>query len=474
MKEKRQAILIADLGFGDAGKGTITDFLTRELDAHTIVRYNGGPQAGHTVVTPDGRSHTFAQFGSGMLLPHAQTLLSRFMLINPFNMVNEEEHLCTFGIRDAPQRTLVDRRALVITPFQKAMNRLKEVGRGADRHGSCGEGIGECMADYLKYGDDVLFAGDLQDRATVIKKLHFMRDAKNAELDELTEIYEHRTDIKLIKPGLAVLRSLDSIEDCVDLYNIFSRWVKVVDEAEIKSLFEQPGTVLFEGAQGVLLDENYGFAPYTTWSKTTFANADTLIREYNYSGEVTRLGVVRAHATRHGVGPFPTEDRALTLALPDKHNPCNDWQQAFRVGHFDAVAIRYAQDVVGELDYLAVTNVDRLRGMPEWKICNIYHYEGKEKDLSTYFEFERKELKKIKLPPSVDLSYQEELTRRLWSCKPVYQSFYPGSRTRFFEEDSAAYLSLLEESLSVPIGITSYGPVATDKQCSLDFKKRVL
>jgi adenylosuccinate synthase len=472
MSGKRQAIFIADLGFGDAGN-TVTDFLSRELSAHTIVRYNGGPQAGHTVVTSDGKSHTFAQFGSGMLLPHTKTLLSRFMLINPFNMIKEEEHLRSLGIRDAPERTLVDRRALVITPFQKAMNRLRELGREENRHGSCGEGIGECMADYLKYGDSVLFAGDLLDSAMLIKKLRFIRDAKDAEFEALTEVYDKRTAVEPIKQEIAVLQSLDALEDYIAFYEFFSHWVKIVDEAEIQSLFGQPGTMLFEGAQGVLLDENYGFAPYTTWSTTTFANADTLVREHNYTGEVTRLGVVRAHATRHGVGPFPTEDRALTLALPDKHNPWNDWQQAFRVGHFDMVATRYAQDVIGKLDYLAVTNVDRLRGVPEWKICHAYRYGDKEKDLPAYFELERKGLKKIKLPPSVDLRYQEELTRRLWSCKPEYQSFYPRSRTRFFEEDSAAYLSLIEEGLSVPIGISSYGPTAVDKRCSRDFWERV-
>jgi adenylosuccinate synthase len=471
---KRQAVFIADLGFGDAGKGTITDFLTRELAAHTIVRYNGGPQAGHTVVTHDGRSHTFAQFGSGMLLPYTRTLLSRFMLINPFNMLKEEEHLHTFGIRDAPQRTLVDRRALVITPFQKAMNRLRELGRAENRHGSCGEGIGECMADYLKYGNSVLFVGDLLDSAILLKKLRFMRDAKNAEFEALAEIYgKQRIDREPIKQEIAVLQSLDALEDYMDFYEFFSHWVKIVDEAEVQSLFDLPGTMLFEGAQGVLLDENYGFAPYTTWSTTTFANADMLVREHNYTGEVTRLGVVRAHATRHGVGPFPTEDHALTLALPDKHNPRNAWQQAFRVGHFDMVATRYAQDMIGKLDYLAVTHVDRLQDVPEWKVCDAYRYRGKARDLSTYFELERKELKKIKLSPSVDLSYQEELTRRLWSCEPEYQAFYPGSGTRFFEADSAAYLSLIEEGLSVPLGITSYGPTAADKRCSGDFKERV-
>src|ERR1700733_7329276 len=97
MSQTKQAIFIADLGFGDAGKGTITDFLTRQQKAHTIIRYNGGPQAAHNVVTPGGRHHTFAQFGSGMFLPWTKTFLSRFMLINPLNMLKEARHLSSLG-----------------------------------------------------------------------------------------------------------------------------------------------------------------------------------------------------------------------------------------------------------------------------------------------------------------------------------------------------------------------------------------
>src|SRR5579885_2254273 len=185
MSQQKQAILIADLGFGDAGKGTITDFLTRRLVAHTVVRYNGGPQAAHNVVTPDGRHHTFSQFGSGMFLPWTTTLLSRFMLINPLNMLKEERHLSMLGVTNAFERTLIDRRSLVITPFHKAINRLRELARADERHGSCGEGIGECMADALARGEAQIFAGDLQDRAIVASKLRSLYERKRSEVDEL-------------------------------------------------------------------------------------------------------------------------------------------------------------------------------------------------------------------------------------------------------------------------------------------------
>lgn len=467
MSQKRQAIFIADLGFGDAGKGTITDFLTRQLVAHTIVRYNGGPQAAHNVVTPGGKHHTFSQFGSGMFLPWTKTLLSRFMLINPLNMLKEERHLRAIGMTDALLRTLIDRHALVITPFQKVLNRLREVVRAAGRHGSCGEGIGECIADYLKYGSTVLFAGDLQDRATIVKKLHFLRDAKRDELDELCH---QLPDTELVRQERAIFTSRNCIEDCTDVYHYFSDCVEVVDEAHIRSLLAQSGTILFEGAQGVLLDENYGFAPYTTWSTTTFANAETFMREHNYTGEVIKLGVLRAYATRHGAGPFPTEDHALTLALPDQQNVWNDWQQTFRVGHFDLVATRYAIDVVGKLDYLAITNIDRLEMIPEWKICTAYHSQGEQKDLLVYFEQdERGRINKMKVCRPTDLAHQEKLTHRLWSCTPDYLTLSPTSGGRLSKEDRATYLSLIGEKLSVPIAISSYGLTATDKQCFQGF-----
>ena len=146
---EQKAILITDLGFGDAGKGGLVDHLTRVTGAHTVVRYNGGAQAGHNVITPDGRHHTFAQFGSGSLVPGTRTYVSRFMLLDPLAMLAEERALQGLGVRDALARTAIDRRALITTPFHVAANRIKEVARGDARHGSCGMGIGETMADQI-------------------------------------------------------------------------------------------------------------------------------------------------------------------------------------------------------------------------------------------------------------------------------------------------------------------------------------
>lgn len=460
MQEKKQAIFIADLGFGDAGKGTITDFLARHCAAPLVVRYNGGPQAAHNVVDATGRHHTFSQFGSGTFVPGVRTLLSRFMLLNPLNMLKEARHLDTCGVPDALKLVLFDRRALVITPFQRALNRLREIARGAKRHGSCGEGIGECMADALADEKTALRVGELTERTTLNKKLRLLLAAKAEEFAKLQACLPQTESVR--QEG-RVFTDPRCIEDCIDVYRFFAQCVEIVDEANIQALFEQTGTLLFEGAQGVLLDENYGFAPYTTWSTTTFANAETLVRENAYAGQILKLGVTRVYATRHGAGPFPSEDPALANLLPEPHNVWNDWQRDFRVGFLDFVATRYARDVVGQLDCLAVTHVDCLAQVPEWRVCTAYHYYGSQQDLADYFQQSGSHITALRVRRPADLEHQEQFTRRLQLCTPVYQTVIPREYVSQASIGHAEYLALIEKQLATPIAITSYGPTAEDK-----------
>src|SRR5215210_8082512 len=129
MSWDRRAIVLVGLGYGDEGKGAWTDFLARTEPVHTVVRFNGGAQAGHNVVAPDGRHHTFAQFGSGTLVRGVNTHLSRFMLVNPLGLLREDAELRALGVTDALARLSIDREALVTTPFQVAANRLRELAR---------------------------------------------------------------------------------------------------------------------------------------------------------------------------------------------------------------------------------------------------------------------------------------------------------------------------------------------------------
>src|ERR1019366_7260396 len=121
---KHSAHIVVGMAYGDEGKGATVDFLVRKRNAGLVVRFNGGPQALHNVVTPDIRHHGFSQFGSGTFVPGVRTHLSRFMLVNPMNMMEEADHLRILGVLDALERISVDPRALIITPFQREVNRI--------------------------------------------------------------------------------------------------------------------------------------------------------------------------------------------------------------------------------------------------------------------------------------------------------------------------------------------------------------
>jgi adenylosuccinate synthase len=460
----RNAIIVADLSYGDAGKGTLVDCLTRLHHSHTVVRFNGGAQAAHNVVAPDGRHHTFAQFGSGMLVAGVHTYLSCYMLLDPYAIFNEEAHLRQLGIRAPLSRTAIDRRALVISPYQQAANRLKELARGPARHGSCGMGIGETRADFLQYGDQVVLAGDMSDQKTVTRKLRFIRDVKRAELDSVFATVRFMDEARA---DLALFDDATVIEIAADNYAYLAEQAEIVNESYLAERLRQPGTVIFEGAQGVLLDEWYGFHPYTTWSTTTFGNANRLLSDRDYDGRITRLGVFRAYFTRHGAGPFVSEDAVLAAVIPDQHNVTNPWQDVFRIGWFDLVAARYALEVAGELDALAITNLDRWNDVPDWRTCDAYCYSGTAPDLSSFFVHQGRTISRIRVPQSADLTHQAQLTQHLFHCQPRYHSLDSARDGRI-----RAYLTYLEEALGKPIAIASSGATADDKRAREFWRKR--
>lgn len=436
----RRVFLTADLGFGDAGKGTIVDFLTRAYTAHTVVRYNGGAQAGHRVVTADtpAREHVFAQFGSGTFAG-AETYLSRFMLLDPLAMIEEEKHLCVLGVSDAFQRTAIDAHALVITPFQRAANRLRELSRDAGRHGSCGMGVGETMDDYLQHGGQVVVVGDLAHPARLREKLAFVRAVNLAKVQTFRATLP---DSVQAQAELAILCDPAATDWLLDAYDEFAQRACIVSDEHLAAVLRRAGTVVFEGAQGVLLDEWHGFHPHTTWSTITFAYADALLKQAGYAGQTTRVGITRAYATRHGPGPLVTEDAELTRLLPDARNGFSSWQRGFRVGWLDLVLLRYAVEVLGALDYLAVTCVDRLSALPALHVCQSYAYD-------TFL------VDRIARSSTLhDLAYQARITEHLMRCRPVLEPM----------ADPDMLLAVLGDSLGVPVGLVSAGPTADDKR----------
>jgi len=459
MNTTRRAIVVVDLGFGDAGKGTVVDYLARRDATHTVVRFNGGGQAAHNVITPDGRQHTFAQFGSGSFVPGVRTHLSRFMLVDPLSLVAEAAHLEAVGVADPLGLVTIDSAALVVTPLHVALNRLRELARGDGRHGSCGLGIGETMADALAHPADAVRAGDLADPPTVRRKVGALRERLLVTLAGFAAALPdteavHRERRPLFDPAIGDL--------CADLYADFTHQVALVDGDHLGRLLRRPGTIIFEGAQGVLLDERYGFHPYTTWSTTTTANADTLLAEAGYDGEVSRLGVLRTYSTRHGAGPFVAEDAALTAALPDRHNGHNPWQRTFRVGPLDLVATRYALAAAGPIDALAVTHLDRLPALAPWPVCRAYDYAGSASDLTDLFVHDGTTITDLTVPHRPRRDWQAALTDRLGRCRPLVDTVRRGGPASA-DADPAACCAYLAEHLGRPVVLRSSGPTAADK-----------
>ncbi len=362
------------------------------------------------------------------------------MLVNPLILLSEADELVSLGVDDPLSRIVIDGRALVTTPYQRSANRLREISRGEARHGSCGMGIGETQQDYITYGDNVLFVGDLLDQAKTRAKLMFMRDTKAAELSEiLGKLKDNPDALKEIK----IFSDPDLINALVDVYGYFASKISITDTGYLAERLKLPGSVIFEGSQGVLLDEWRGFHPYTTWSTTTLDNAYALLVDAGYSGQPTRLGIMRAYQTRHGAGPLVTEDDALRPFLPDLHNATGAWQGDFRIGNLDLVATRYAQLVTGVLDGLVVTHLDRIGEMPEWKVCESYGSDNGE-------------IRSLVPGRFKDLAYQEDLTGMLMKCKPVYTTVSPTTM-----DDPVGrcknLLGHIEKAIGVPVVLASYG-----------------
>lgn len=448
----QRAILCVDLSFGDTGKGTMIDALARTHSARLVVRFNGGAQAAHNVVTRDRRHHTFSQFGAATFVPGVETFLSRFVVTHPLAMLAEEEHLHAQGVPDAVARLSVDARALVITPFHQAANRLRELARGANRHGSCGVGVGETVSDALTAPARALSFGELRDPVQTRRKLRQAQHQKRDELRALCTLLRHEP---AAQREIALLEDDDFVEDCEAAFTSLVERVRVLDEAGAAALLGREGVLLFEGAQGVLLDEWRGFHPYTTWSTTTFDNAEAVLREAHYPGEVTRLGILRAYATRHGAGPFVTEDAALAPLLPEPHNITTPWQQGFRRGHFDLVASRYALAACRGVDGLAITHLDAIRELPRWQVCDAYQLAPTE-HAPALFSRDGEAIRAISLGPWQDLTHQEALAQALFRCAPRYQDWTEA-------RDPHAYAERLAAALGAPLLATSSGPTAEDK-----------
>lgn len=464
-------LVVVGLGYGDEGKGTIVDYLVRENNAGIVVRFNGGPQAAHHIVMPDGRVHCFSQFGSGTFVPNVKTYLSRYMIVDPLAIKLENEALMGNGIFDGLKRLIIDGDCLVVTPFHKIIGRMLEIYRGENRHGSCGKGIGRAVEDGKMIGLLALRARDLLDVHILQEKLNFLWRIK---VDQAEQLFDTQpTNMKLAE-YFAQINRTEYPKLLAEVYRKFvESGIVIADEIIREEIFHREKTVL-EGAQGALLDTERGFLPYVTSTKTTTDNVKALLDGKQFR----KIGVLRAYATRHGAGPFVTEDFQLTKTIPDMHNGNNEWQGPFRIGWFDLLTARYAIDINDGIDEIALTNLDRLSSFEKIKICKSYEYVGARKDLlEKYFRIEkikdgRPKILGIRTDFKDEFS-QEQLTRLLFDCRPFEFVEFNGWKKDLAVIEKFSDLPIeikiiidflqSERGIDRPISLISKGPTWADK-----------
>lgn len=429
------AFVVVGLGFGDCGKGSIVDSLVKKYNAHTVVRFNGGAQAAHNVVHDDDTHHTFNQFGSGTFRG-AKTHMTRHCLLNPYALKQEAEILRSKGIKNPLSLFTVHEKALVTTPYHMFLNGIREEARGLLTHGSCGMGIGETMSMHIAHPTLSIFAKDIRsdmDSSGYVILCKKIKAIERHVFAEAMAIVETAIDDTLRKKlVLSVVNFITPATFELVQSDILLNDSNIVTTVFEENLLEQQGDIILEGAQGVLLDEWFGFHPHTTWSTTLYDNALHFLQYYNHS--IVRIGVTRAYSTRHGNGPFPTYSKSLTLLLPDRENITNRWQGAFKAGSLDLSLLQYATKLARP-DFLAVTCMDRL---------------GDTVDISTYDVPVRKN--------RFDIDESASACKSLFAVKEI--------ATHQIRKNNL--LSWIEMTTGVKTAIISRGPKADDKEFAKD------
>ncbi|MGE5831017.1 MAG: adenylosuccinate synthase [Micromonosporaceae bacterium] len=349
------AIVLIGAQWGDEGKGKVTDLLGERVDY--VVRYQGGNNAGHTVILPDGRKFALHLMPSGVLTPGCVPVIGNGVVIDPKVLIDEIDGLTERGVSCA--RLLVSADAHLIMPHHRALDRVVERYLGPARIGTTGRGIGPA------YGDKVARVGirvqDLFDPGILRQKLDLVLREKN---QILFKVYN---------------RKAIDVDAVVEEYLGYAERLRpyVADtRQELARALERGATVLLEGAQATLLDVDHGTYPFVTSSNPTAGGA--CVGSGIPPTRITQvIGVIKAYTTRVGAGPFPTEltdDYGQHLRKIGMEYGTTTGRER-RCGWFDAVVARYAVRVNGITD-LVVTKLDVLSGLDKVPICVAYEVDG--------------------------------------------------------------------------------------------------
>ena len=412
--------------WGDEGKAKVVDYLTKEADI--VVRFQGGANAGHTVVV-NGEQFIFHLLPAGIIHPDKICVIGNGVVIDPEAMLSEIKELEDRGI-SIEGRLFISQNAHLVMPYHKVLEQMEEAIRaedseGAGRIGTTGRGIGPCYRDKVNRTTGIRIV-DLLDRDTLREKLRFNIREKN---EILKKVYDHEEiDEERI------------ISDYLDFDKRIDPYVKDVS-VFLNEAIDSGKRILFEGAQGTLLDVDHGTYPFVTSSNTVAGMACTGTG-VGPTRIDTVIGVTKAYTTRVGYGPFPTE---LTDSVGDRIREVGQEFGATtgrprRCGWFDAVIVRFSARVNG-LSSLAVSRLDVLDSMEHLKICTAYRCGGKV------------------------LQHFPNDVRILEQCEPIYESFEgwcaPTNKVRKFKdlpEKARIYLNRIRELTKTPISLISVGP----------------
>ena len=411
--------LLLGLQWGDEGKGKIVDVLTSKYDV--IARFQGGPNAGHTLEF-DGIKHVLHTIPSGIFHDNAINIVGNGVVIDPVIFKRELDNLEKFNI-DFRSKLLISRKAHLILPTHRLLDAASEASKGKAKIGSTLKGIGPTYMD--KTGRNGIRVGDL-------------------ELSDWKDKYRHLADKH---EAMINFYNVDVQYDLPELETEFFKAVEVlkslqfIDSEEYLYQAQKQGkTILAEGAQGSLLDIDFGTYPFVTSSNTTAAGACTGLGIAPTSiGEV--IGIFKAYTTRVGSGPFPTElfdeDGATMGRVGNEFGATTG--RARRCGWLDLVALKYAIQVSG-VTQLIMMKADVLSGFENLKVCTSYNYKGEEIH---------------HLPFNIEA---ENVT-------PVYTHFkgWKEDLTRFTKpgdlpKELNEYIAFIEKETGVPITVVSVGP----------------